>query len=179
MVIYCCSGTAHEGGAVVGQLRTVATKQGWTVIKTFVDRPGADRTQWAALSRALAAREADLVMIPSFAGIGESVSDVLEEIVRLHDAGCDLYVHDAGLDTTSPIDRVLFRIVDALRSVGTAGSKRPAAARGRATRTKTVEATPYQRSVIRGALCSGLKPREVAKLLKVPIGLVQAVAKEE
>ncbi len=32
-------------------------------------------------------------MIPSFAGIGESVSDVLEE---LRDAGCDLYVHDAG-----------------------------------------------------------------------------------
>ncbi len=41
------------------------------------------------------------------------------------------------------------------------------------------EATPYQHSVIRGALSSGLKPREVAKLLKVPVGLVQAVAKDE
>ncbi len=162
----------------MGQLRTVATKQGWTVIKAFVDRPGADRTQWVAL-RALDAREADLVMIPSFAGIGESVSDVLEEIVRLRDASCDLYVHDAGLDTTSPIDRVLFRIVDALRSVEKAGAKRSAAALGRAARTKKVEATPYQHSVIRGALSSGLKPREVAKLLKVPIGLVQAVAKKE
>ena len=91
---------------MVGQLRTVATNQGWTVIKAFVDRPGAGRPQWTALSRALAAREADLLMVPSFAGIGESVSDVLEEIVRLRDAGCDLYVHDAGLDTTSPIDRV-------------------------------------------------------------------------
>ena len=95
---------------MVDRLRTVATKQGWTVIKVFVDRPGAGRPQWAALSRALAAREADLLMVPSFAGIGESVSDVLEEIVRLRDAGCDLYVHDAVLDTTSPIDRVLFRI---------------------------------------------------------------------
>ncbi len=163
----------------MGQLRTVATKQGWTVIKAFVDRSGADRTQWVALSRALDAREADLVMIPSFAGIGESVSDVIEEIVRLRDAGCDLYVHDADLDTTSPIDRVLFRIVDALRSVETAVAKRPAAVRGRAARTKKVEATPYQHSVIRGALSSGLKPREVANLLKVPIGLVQAVAKKE
>ena len=147
---------------MVGELRTVATKQGWTVIKAFVDRPGAGRAQWAALSRALAAREADLLMVPSFAGIGESVSDVLDEIVRLRDAGCDLYVHDAGLDTTSPIDRVLFRIVDALRSVERVGAKRPAAARGRAARTKTFEATSYQRSVIRGALSSGLTPREVA-----------------
>ena len=163
----------------MGQLRTVATKQGWKVIKAFVDRPGAGRTQWVALNRALDAREADLVMIPSFAGIGESVSDVLGEIVRLRDASCDLYVHDAGLDTTSPIDRVLFRIVDALRSVEKAGAKRSAAALDRAARTKKVEATPYQHSVIRGALSSGLKPREVAKLLRVPIGLVQAVAKEE
>ncbi len=100
----------------MGRLHTVATKQGWTVIKAFVDRPGTDRTQWAALNQALTAREVDLVMVSSFAGIGESVSDVLEEIVGLRDAGCDLYVHDAGLDTTSPIDRVLFRIVDALRS---------------------------------------------------------------
>ncbi len=46
----------------MGQLRTVATKQGWTVIKAFVDRPGAGRAQWAALSRALAAREADPLM---------------------------------------------------------------------------------------------------------------------
>ena len=164
---------------MVDRLRTVATKQGWTVIKAFVDRPGAGRAQWAALSRALAAREADLLMIPSFAGIGESVSDVLEEIVRMRDAGCDLYVHDAGLDTTSPIDRVLFRIVDALRSVETAGAKRPAATRDRAAPTKTLKATPYQHSVIRGALSSGLKPREVAKLLKVPLGLVQVVAKDE
>ncbi len=164
---------------MVDRLRTVATKQGWTVIKAFVDRPGAGRTQWAALSRALAAREADLLMVPSFAGIGESVSDVLEEIVRLRDAGCDLYIHDADLDTTSPIDRVLFRIVDALRSVETAEAKRHAAAHGRAARTKTLEATPYQHSVIRGALSSGLKPREVAKLLKVPLGLVQVVAKDE
>jgi DNA invertase Pin-like site-specific DNA recombinase len=178
-VIYCCSGTAREERAVVGRLRAVATKQGWTVIKAFVDRPGAGRPQWVALSRALAAREADLLMVPSFAGIGESVSDVLEEIVRLRDAGCDLYVHDADLDTTSPIDRVLFRIVDALRSVERAEAKRPAAARGRAARTKTFEATPYEHSVIRGALSSGLKPREVAKLLKVPLGLVQVVAKDE
>ncbi len=120
----------------MGQLRSVAAKQGWTVINAFVDRTGADRTQWAALNLALAAGKADLVMFQSFAGIGESVSDVLEEIVRLRDAGSDLYVHDADLDTSSPIDRVLFRIVDALRSVEKAGAKRSTTALDRAARTK-------------------------------------------
>ena len=88
-------------------------------------------------------------------------------------------MHDAELDTTSPIDRVLFRIADGLHSVERAGAKRPAANRARQARTKKLEPTLYQRSVIHGALSSGMKPREVAKLLKVPIGLVQDVVKGE
>jgi DNA invertase Pin-like site-specific DNA recombinase len=179
VVIYCRGGTAREERATVDQLRTVATKQGWTVVKDFVDRPEAGRAQWVALSQLLATSEADLLIVPSFAAIADTVSDVLEEIVRLRDAGCDLYVHDTELDTTSPIDRVLFRIADGLRSVERAGAKRPAANRARQARTKKLEPTPYQRSVIRGAIASGMKPREVAKLLKVPISLVQALAKGE
>ena len=88
-------------------------------------------------------------------------------------------LHDAELDTTSPIDRVLFRIADGLRSVERAGAKRPAAKLAREAQTKKLEPTAYHRSVIRGAIASGMKPREVAKLLKVPISLVQAVAKGE
>ncbi len=178
-MIYCRGGTAREERATVDQLRTVATKQGWTVVKAFVDRPGAGRAQWVALSQLLATSEADLLIVPSFAAIADTVPDVLEEIVRLRDVGCDLYVHDAELDTTSPIDRVLFRIADGLRSVERKGAKRPAANRARQARTKKLEATPYQRSVIRGAIASGMKPRQVAKLLKVPISLVQTVTKGE
>lgn len=161
------------------QLRRVATKQGWMLIKTFADRPGAGRLQWSALGQLLAANEADLLIVPSFATIADTVPDVLEEIARLRDRGCDLYVHDIELDTTSPIDRVFFRIADGLRSIESAGARRPTAERGWQTRTKKFEPTPYQRSVIRGALTSGMKPREVAKLLKVPMGLIEAVAKGE
>jgi len=178
-VIYCRGGTARDERATVDQLRTVGVKQGWTVVKAFADRSGAGRTQWAALSQMLATSEADLLIVPSFAAIADTVADVLEELVRLRDAGCDLYVHDTELDTTSPIDRVLFRIADGLRSVERKGAKRPAANRARQAQTKKLEPTAYQRSVIRGAIASGMKPREVAKLLKVPISLVQAVAKGE
>ncbi len=178
-MIYCRGGTAREERAAVDQLRTVATKQRWTVVKTVVDQPEAGRTQRATLSQMLATSEADLLIVRSFAAIADTVPDVLEEIVRLRDVGCDLYVHDAELDTTSPIDRVPFRIADRLRSVERKGAKRPAANRARQARTKKLEPTPYQRSVIRGAIASGMKPRQVAKLLKVPISLVQAVAKGE
>jgi DNA invertase Pin-like site-specific DNA recombinase len=168
--VICCCGSAHEQRATIGQLRTLATKQGWTVVKV-VQRSEVSRPQ---LTQLLAESEADLLIVPSFAAMADTVPDALEEIVRLRDAGCDLYVHDAELDTTSPIDRVLFRIADELRSIEKAGAKRPIGGRARRVQTKKLEPTPFQRSVIRGALKSGMKPREVAKFLKVPIGVVQA-----
>ena len=176
-MIYCPSRTAREERATVDQLRAAAAKRGWTVVEAVIGRSEVSRVQATGLSQLLVARRADVLMVPSFAAIGDTVLAVLDEIVRLRDAGCDLYVHDAELDTTSPIDRVLFRIAEGLRSVESAKTKHPADTRSRLSRAKEFEPTSYQRSVIRGALSSGMEPRQVAKLLKVPLGLVQAVAK--
>lgn len=147
------------------------------VVHALESRPGASPAQQVGLCQLLASNEADLLIVPSFASLADTLPEVLEEIVRLRGAGCDLYVDDAELDTTSAIDRVLFRIADGLRTVEGAAAKRRADTRDRPLRAKDFEPTPYQRSVIRGALSSGMEPRQVAKLLKVPLGLVQAVAK--
>ena len=56
------------------------------MVKAIVVPPEAGRTQWANLSQLLAASEADLLIVPSFAAIADTVLDVLEEIVRLPDA---------------------------------------------------------------------------------------------
>ena len=178
-MIYCRRGTAREERATVDQLHAVAVSRGWTVVEAVIGRPEVSRLQATGLTQLLVAWRADVLMVPSFAAIGDSVLVVLEEILRLRDAGFDLYVHDAELDTTSPIDRVLFRIAEGLRSVEGVGAKRPADTRSRLGRAKEFEPTPYQRSVIRGALSSGMEPRQVAKLLKVPLGLVQTVAKDK
>jgi hypothetical protein len=119
-VIYCWGSSAHEERTTMDQLCTVASKHGWTVVKV-VRRPEASRPQPASLSQLLAESEADLLIVASFAAMADTVADVLEEIVTLRDARCDLYVHDTELDTTSPIDRVLFRIADGLRSIEKAG----------------------------------------------------------
>jgi hypothetical protein len=177
-VIYCSCRSAHEDHTTIDQLCTVARKSGWTVVK-IVHRPDASRTQPVPLTQLLAKSEADLLIVPSFAAMADTVQDVLENIVRLRDARCDLYVHDPELDTTSPIDRVLFRIADGLRSIEKVGAKPTTTDRARRVQTKKLEPTPFQRSVIRGALKSGMKPREVAKSLKVRVEVVQAVAEGE
>jgi len=161
-VIYCSGNSAHEERTTMDQLRTVARKHGWTVVKV-VHRPEVGGTQPATLTQMLAKSEADLLIVPSFAAMADTVQDALEGIARLRDSGCDLYVHDTELDTTSPIDRVLFRIADGLRSIEKARAKPATADHARRTQTKKLEPTPFQRSVINGALKSGMKPREVAK----------------
>ena len=121
-VIYCSGVGAEEGQA--DRLRAVAGKQGWTVVGTFVDRKGARGPEWAALWCTIKDSRADRLAVPSFSAIAGTVSEVLDEILRLSTAGCDLYVDDAGIDTTSPVDRVLFRIAVALQSVDTEGARR-------------------------------------------------------
>ncbi len=56
---------------MVDQLRTVATKQGWTVVKAVVDQPEAGRTQRATLSQMLATSEADLLIVRWSQKIGQ------------------------------------------------------------------------------------------------------------
>ncbi len=96
--------------AAVDHLRARADERGWIVVGTFRDRGQARGAEWAAMWRALAGSEADVLAVPSFAAMADTVSGVLEEVLRLREAGCDLYVDDGELDTTSPVDRVLFRV---------------------------------------------------------------------
>ncbi len=159
--------------SAVDHLRARADERGWIVVGTFRDRGQARGAEWAAMWRALAGREAEVLAVPSFAAIADSVSGALEEVLRLREAGCDLYVDDAELDTTSPVDRVLFRVAEALKRVDTIAARRPAS-----PLSAKMAPTPGQRSLVRAALASGLSPRQVARYLKLSLALVEAVGKE-
>ncbi len=121
--------------------------------------------------RGIAAHEIDVVAVSSFAALADGVSRVLAEIRRLRDAGCDLYVLDPNLNTQSPVDRILFSIAEALKSVDDVSKRQPPpeARRKRAPARKFTR-TPGQRSLIRAAIASGMTPRTTARSLKMPLG---------
>ncbi len=163
--------------AAVDHLHAYGDERGWIVVGTFRDRGRARGAEWAAMWHVLAGRGAEVLAVPSFAAIAGSVSEALEEILRLREAGCDLYVDDAELDTTSPVDRVLFRVAEALKRVDTAAA-RPARHRSGRSKSTKMELNQGQRSLVRAALNSGLRPRQVARSLKLPLAQVEAVGKE-
>jgi DNA invertase Pin-like site-specific DNA recombinase len=92
-------------------LQAVAKRHGWDVVTVYKDqgisgakgrdkRPGLDR-----LMQAVARREIDMVAAWSVDRLGRSLTDLLAVLQDLHAKSVDLYLHQQGLDTSTPSGR--------------------------------------------------------------------------
>lgn len=101
----------------LAELQAVAQRQGWIVTAVFTDegvsgskgrdkRPGYD-----ALLKAIARREVDLVAAWAVDRIGRSLPDLVGFLGDLNAKGVDLYLHQQGLDTSTPSGRMLFQML--------------------------------------------------------------------
>ena len=178
VAIYCRGKAVRANRAAEEALRRVASREGWALAGTFVDEAGPSNPEYERMWRGITARDIDMVAVPSLAALADEVSGVLAEILRLRDAGCDLYVLDPNLNTQSPVDRILFSIAEALKSVDDISKRHPLPkARRKRAPSRKFTPTPGQRSLIRAAISSGMTPRAVARSLKMPLGLIEAVLK--
>jgi len=98
-------------------LHQAAQRHGWRVAEVFKDegisgsegidkRPAFDR-----LNRAIARREFDLVAAWSVDRLGRSLSDLVAFLGEVRAAGVDLYLHQQGLDTSTPAGKPLFQML--------------------------------------------------------------------
>ena len=96
------------------ELRGAARRHGWTVAATYADdgvsgaKGRALRPGFNALHGAIARREVDLVAAWSVDRLGRSLQDLVGFLGELHAKGVDLYLHQQGLDTTTPGGRAMF-----------------------------------------------------------------------
>jgi DNA invertase Pin-like site-specific DNA recombinase len=99
------------------ELHAVAQRHGWHVVAIYEDagvsgakgrdkRPGFDR-----LMTAVARREIDLVAAWSVDRLGRSLTDLLGFLTDLHTKGVDLFLHQQGLDTSTPSGRAMFQML--------------------------------------------------------------------
>jgi DNA invertase Pin-like site-specific DNA recombinase len=98
-------------------LEAAAARHGWDVVATYQDagisgakgretRPGLDK-----LLKAVARREVDMVAAWSVDRLGRSLQDLLSLLGELHAKGVDLYLHQQGLDTSTPSGRAMFQMM--------------------------------------------------------------------
>ena len=84
----------------------VLADNGISGIKGRDHRPGFDQ-----LHKLIVRREIDVVMAWSVDRLGRSLQDLVAFLGELRAVGCDLYLHQQGVDTTTPAGRAMFQML--------------------------------------------------------------------
>src|SRR5256886_16986243 len=99
------------------ELRQAAERAGWQVAKLYKDHgiSGAKgrngRPAFDALCRDATKRQFDVVMAWNVDRLGRSLKDLVAFLSELHALGVDLFLHQQGLDTTTPAGKAMFQML--------------------------------------------------------------------
>jgi len=101
----------------LAELRAVASRNGWVVVDEYVDQgvsgaKGRDRRPaFDALLTAAVRRDFDVVMAWSVDRLGRSLQHLIGFLGEIHAKGVDLYLHQQGLDTSTPAGKAMFQML--------------------------------------------------------------------
>jgi DNA invertase Pin-like site-specific DNA recombinase len=168
------------------ELEAVAVRHGWNVVAIIVDagisgtkgrdkRPGYDR-----LCRAIARREVDQVAAWSVDRLGRSLQELVAFLGELHAKGVDLYLHQQGIDTSTPAGKAMFQMMGVFAEFERAmivervkaGLSR---ARSQGKRLGRPALSADKEAVVRQLLASGTGIVKAARLAGVGVSAVQRI----
>ena len=171
------------------ELRGIAGRMGCEIVKVYRDHgiSGAKgrngRPQFDALCRDATKRQFDVVMAWSVDRLGRSLPDLVTFLSELHALRIDLYLHQQGVDTTTPAGKALFQMMGVFAEferamiqervrAGLARARSEGKQLGRPRLAAKLEAA------IRAALSQpGGSVRKVAKRFDVSPGTVQRISR--
>jgi DNA invertase Pin-like site-specific DNA recombinase len=130
-------------------------------------------------------RKFDIVMAWSVDRLGRSLQDLIGFLSELHALGIDLFLHQQGLDTTTPSGKAMFQMLGVfaeferamIQERVRAGLARDKAEGKQLGRPKIAERTER---AVRTALRKRNRPglRKIAFTLGVGVGTVQRISRE-
>lgn len=98
----------------LAELQAVADRCGYHVVDIYEDAgvSGAkgrdERLEFDRLLKDAVRRKFDLIMAWSVDRLGRSLSNLVEFLSEVHEVGVDLYLHQQGIDTTTPSGKAMF-----------------------------------------------------------------------
>jgi DNA invertase Pin-like site-specific DNA recombinase len=174
------------------ELEAVAVRHGWEVVQVFADngvsgakgrkeRPGLD-----ALLKGVARRDFDMVAAWSVDRLGRSLQDLIEVLSDLHAKDVDLYLHQQGLDTSTPSGRAMFQMMGVfaeferaiIRERVLSGLARAKAEGVTLGRRALEQSEPEKVEAIKAALVAGMGVRRIAREHRAGVGTVLRVRAE-
>lgn len=99
------------------QLREVALRNNWEVVEEFIDQgisgaKGRDqRPAFNELLKDVNRKQFDLIMSWSVDRLGRSLKHLVSFLEDLRSKDVDLYLHQQGIDTTTPSGKMMFQML--------------------------------------------------------------------
>jgi len=170
----------------------VVKLSGWHVYKVYEDAgisgsKGHDkRPEFDLMQKDAVRRKFNIVLAWSVDRLGRSVQDLIAFLNELHGVGCDLYLHQQGIDTTTPAGKAMFQMLGVFAEferamiqervkAGLARAKAKGVKLGRAKVSKIVEAQIIE---LRERTEPPMGMLKIAQTLQIGTGTVQRVIKE-
>jgi DNA invertase Pin-like site-specific DNA recombinase len=173
------------------ELQEVASRMRCKIVKVYKDHgisgaKGRDkRPAFDALCRDATHRTFDLVMAWSVDRLGRSLQDLIGFLSELHALGIDLFLHQQGLDTTTPSGKAMFQMLGVFAEFERAMIQeriRAGLARARAEGKQLGHPKIEERTerAVQAALKKKNRPglRKIASVLGVGVGTVQRISRE-
>jgi DNA invertase Pin-like site-specific DNA recombinase len=168
------------------QLWAAAARAGWTITATLADNgiSGAkgrdERPAFDELHRLITRREIDIVMAWSVDRLSRSLQDLVAFLEELRAVGCNLYLHQQGVDTTTPAGRALFQMLGVFSELERALIQERvkagiARARAEGKHCGRPFVPPDIEQTIRAALAEGKGIRKTARECGVGVSVVQRI----
>jgi DNA invertase Pin-like site-specific DNA recombinase len=171
------------------ELRAVIKNMGWKLEHEYVDkgisgakgrehRPALDQ-----MCKAAVRREFDVVMAWSVDRLGRSLQHLVSFLNDIHAKGVDLYLHQQGVDTTTPGGKALYQMCGVFAEFERAMiQERVKAGLARARAEGKQLGRPFKHGrvderLILKALSKGTGKKKIAKQLKIGVSVVQRVAR--
>ena len=98
-------------------LQEIVSRNGWELVQTYVDEgisgtKGRDkRPEFDRLCKDMVRRRFNRILVWDVSRLGRSLQHLVEFLNEVQSVNCHLYIHQSGLDTSTPSGRMMFQMV--------------------------------------------------------------------
>lgn len=171
------------------ELEEAAKRAGWEIVGIYDDngvsgsKSREDREAFERLCKDATRRKFDVVMSWSVDRLGRSLQDLVGFLSELHAVGVDLYLHQQGIDTTTPAGKAMFQMMGVFAEFERAMiQERVKAGLNRAkAQGKTLgrpKVTGQVEKAVLAARSAGTGKRKIARQLGIGVSTVNRIISE-
>ena len=101
----------------LNKLKDIAEQKGYSIVQILEDKgisgsKGREiRTGFDTLIKSAVSKEFDMIFVWGVDRLGRSLPDLISFLSEMNSVGCNLYIHNSQLDSTTPQGKLLFSLL--------------------------------------------------------------------